>query len=261
MCWQSWNCTSLLFLGDLNVSIAPYRPHENICGDTVEGCVHPAILSSSSTFMHKARLIPMFSPICPINRAEWSARLLPSLPGRALSVSESKRTLLINSFFSIVDVNCNTACAIDSVNPWNCLFLATKSVSQLTSTKAPWFLSTITATRPCDVVLPCNLVAFDQPSDCACSFNHASAWKIFYIICCFVNYLVSTYKNKIKFTFTKSLSCNSKAFLQFENVYPVFFLNFPNNAFEDCACQSELFVWIRRNILLDIIWNKKCNNF
>jgi len=59
------------------------------------------------------------------------------------------------------------------------LFLATKSVSQLTSTMAMHLSdgSEAIPMRPCAVARPSNLVAFAQPKAFACSCSHFSAWK------------------------------------------------------------------------------------
>ena len=47
--------------------------------------------------------------------------------------------------------------------PWNWSFLATKSVSELTSTTAPRVPSTATPTRPSAAVRPAFLAAADRP--------------------------------------------------------------------------------------------------
>ncbi len=60
---------------------------------------------------------------------------------------------------------------------WNKLFLATKSVSQLTSTIAAVRSSAVIAMTPCGVLLPATLCAVAHPRASACSLIHASAWN------------------------------------------------------------------------------------
>ena len=175
ICWQSWIPSDSLFSMDRKARMAPYLPNEAGKGLTGAGCVQPASLTSGWTLTQSARLTPIFSPTFPIVRAEWSPSDFPSNAGKAFSASASSIALFIKSVAGISVALFKTADTTVSARPWKVLFRATKSVSQLISTTAPWFLSIITAMRPWAVVLPWSFSALDQPSACACSFNHASA--------------------------------------------------------------------------------------
>src|SRR6185369_6924439 len=58
---------------------------------------------------------------------------------------------------------CSASCATFFTKSWNSSFLATKSVSEFTSTTAPRLPSTATPTRPSDAVRPAFLAAADRP--------------------------------------------------------------------------------------------------
>lgn len=78
---------------------------------------------------------------------------------------------------SVKSVYCRHMQATWSTNRLKVSFLATKSVSQFSSTMAPRFPRMSTPIRPCAVARSATLVAFDQPRVWACSCSHFSACK------------------------------------------------------------------------------------
>merc|ERR1719228_585078 len=138
----------------------------------------------------------IFSPICPMLRATRSAKDDPSVLSLA-TCSEDMFVVLTDSPPSFVMVK--QVFARLSRILLNFSFLATKSVSQLSSTIAAFLSARRRPSRPCDVLRPCSFCALAQPWACACSFSHTSASA-------------------------KLLLLSLRAFLQIEREYPVFFL-------------------------------------
>lgn len=178
ICWQSCVPSILSLFSHLMATRAPYLPKDTGMGFMGAGCVHPYnVTSGNRTLMASARLRVMFSPTEPIVRAEWSLNSLPSAAGSVFRLSAWNKIRCIPFWISWVFAWLITAEATVSARPWNFLFRATKSVSQLISASTAWWPSIVTVIRPWLVLRPCSLAACVQPCCCACSLNHVSAWS------------------------------------------------------------------------------------
>mmetsp|Transcript_18954 Transcript_18954/g.45692 ORF Transcript_18954/g.45692 Transcript_18954/m.45692 type:complete len:202 (+) Transcript_18954:760-1365(+) len=89
----------------------------------------------------------------PVSAGTSCSTVLPSVPsGYSAALRAAKSPPLSKAMSAQVRANF-----------WNCSFLATKSVSQLTSTSTPLASSALTTTRPSDALRPARLAAAASP--------------------------------------------------------------------------------------------------